>query len=174
MNLVFTGFMSTGKSKTGEIISRRLNRSFFDTDVLVEGKSGLTIVDIFKNLGEASFRQLEAEVVKEVSERDSIVISCGGGVVLDPRNIVFLRKKGIIINLYASAEVIYERSKSENSNNRPLLRCRNPLKEIKRLLNLRENFYSDCDFSFNTDNLTSIEVADEILSSNVAIKNLLR
>lgn len=171
MNLVFTGFMSTGKSKTGKIISTKLNRNFVDTDVLIEEKFGLSILDIFKNLGEASFRQLETKVIEEVSKNDSIVISCGGGVVLNSENIVFLRKRGIIINLYASAEVIYERSKNEN--NRPLLKCRNPLEEIKRLLNIRESSYNNCDFSFNTDKLTPTEVVDEILSNDAVMKILL-
>ncbi|MDR1511177.1 MAG: shikimate kinase [Endomicrobium sp.] len=172
MNLVFIGFMSTGKSKTGEIVSRSLNRSFFDTDALIEERFCLSIVDIFKNLGEVSFRQLEAEIVKEVSEKDSVVISCGGGVVLNFENIVFLRKKGIIINLYASAEVIYERAKREDK--RPLLKCRDPLKKIRSLLNFRKKFYSDyCDFSLNTDDLAPNEVADGILKNDVVMRSLL-
>ncbi|MDR0820455.1 MAG: shikimate kinase [Endomicrobium sp.] len=170
MNLVFTGFMGTGKSKTGKIVSEKLKMSFFDTDDLVEKKSGLSIRDIFKKFGETNFRKMEAETVKEVSEKDSVVISCGGGAVLNPANIANLRKKGIIINLYASAEVIYDRLKVEN--NRPLLRCEKPLIEIKKLLDFRKSVYADCDFSFNTDGLTAVEVADKVLN-NDAIKKLL-
>lgn len=170
MNLVFTGFMCTGKSKVGKIISEKLKMSFFDTDDLIEEKSGFSISDIFKRFGEADFRQMEAETVKEVSEKKSVVISCGGGVVLNPANIVNLRKKGIIINLCASAKVIYYRLKSEN--NRPLLKCEKPLIEIEKLLDFRKSVYADCDFSFDTDSLTTVEVADKILN-NDAIKRLL-
>jgi shikimate kinase len=170
MNLVFTGFMGTGKSKTGKIVSEKLKTSFFDTDDLIEKKSGFLISDIFKKFGEADFRQKEVETVKEVSEKDSVVISCGGGAVLNPINIVNLRKKGIIINLYASADVIYDRLKGENS--RPLLRNEKPLIEIKKLLDFRKSIYEDCDFSFDTDGLTTVEVADKILNNDV-IKRLL-
>ncbi|MDR0800216.1 MAG: shikimate kinase [Endomicrobium sp.] len=170
MNLVFTGFMGTGKSKTGKIVSEKLKRDFFDTDDLIEKKAGSLISDIFERCGETGFRQMEVEIIRGVSEKDFVVISCGGGVVLNSANIAVLRKKGIIINLYASAEVIYERLKSEN--NRPLLRCEKPLVEIKKLLNFRKNFYADCDFSFNTDGLSAAEVADKVLNDDT-IKRLL-
>jgi shikimate kinase len=170
MNLVFTGFMGAGKSKTGKIVSEKLNMSFFDTDDLIEKKSGFSISDIFKRLGEADFRQMETETIKEVSEKDSAVISCGGGAVLNPVNIANLKKKGIIINLRASAEVIYDRLKCES--NRPLLKCKRPLIEIKKLLDFRKSAYADCDFSFNTDGLTIVEVVGKVLNYD-AIKRLL-
>jgi shikimate kinase len=162
--------MCTGKSKTGKIVSEKLKMSFFDTDALIERKTGFLISDIFKRFGEADFRQMEAETVKEVSEKKSVVISCGGGAVLNPVNIVNLKKKGIIINLYASPEVIHNRLKCEN--NRPLLKCEKPLIEIKKLLDFRKRVYADCDFSFDTDGLTAVEVADKILNNDV-IKRLL-
>ncbi|MDR3256703.1 MAG: shikimate kinase [Endomicrobium sp.] len=164
MNLVVTGFMGTGKSKTGKILSEKLKMNFFDTDSLIEKKLGLSISDIFKKFGEFYFRQIETGIIKEVSEKDFVIISCGGGAVLNIANITVLRKKGIIINLYASAEIIYERLKSEN--NRPLLKCKDPLSEIKKLLTVRKDAYKNYDISFNTDGLTASEVADKILSEN--------
>jgi shikimate kinase len=162
--------MGTGKSKTGKIVSEKLKMSFLDTDGLIEKKSGFLISNIFKKSGETDFRQMETEIVKEVSEKDFVVISCGGGVVLNPVNVANLRKKGIIINLYASADVIYDRLKGENT--RPLLKCEKPLIKIKELLDFRKSAYADCDFSFDTDGLTVVEVADKILN-NYAIKKLL-
>jgi shikimate kinase len=113
---------------------------------------------------------MEAENVKEVSEKDSVVISCGGEVVLNHINSANLRKKGIIINLYASAYVIYDRLKDKS--NRPLLSGEKPLIEIKKLLDFRKSVYADCDFSFDTDGLTAVEVSDKILNNDV-IKRLL-
>ncbi len=60
MNLVFTGFMGAGKSKTGKIVSEKLKMSFFDTDDLIEKRSGFSISDIFKKIGEVDFRQMES------------------------------------------------------------------------------------------------------------------
>jgi shikimate kinase len=168
--LVFTGFMGTGKTEMGSIISKKLNMSFFDTDNLIETKMGLSINDIFKKFGESYFRQIESEVVKEISEKDFAVISCGGGTVLNPVNIYSLRKKGIIINLYASAEVIYDRIKT--NSDRPLLRCEDPLNEINKLLAFRKDVYNDCDFAFNTNGLTVREAADAILNNIDMIKLL--
>ncbi|GHT46632.1 shikimate kinase [Endomicrobiia bacterium] len=168
--LVFTGFMGTGKTETGSIVSKKLSVSFFDTDNLVETKMKLSINDIFKKFGEFYFRQIESEVIEEISKKNFAVISCGGGTVLNPVNIYNLRKKGIIINLYASAKVIYDRIKADSY--RPLLRCEDPLNEIKKLLAFRKDAYNDCDFSFNTDGLTTHEVADIILNNNDIIKFL--
>jgi shikimate kinase len=161
MNIVFTGFMGVGKSKTGKIVAERLKLPFFDTDCLIEKKSGLSINEIFEKFGESYFRNIENEIVKEVSEKKSVVISCGGGVVLNLENIKLLRKDAIVINLYSSPEVIFERLKNET--NRPLLKYEDPLNKIKELLLKRKDAYAMCDFSFNTDGKTYCEVADDIL-----------
>ncbi|MDR3306536.1 MAG: shikimate kinase [Endomicrobium sp.] len=162
MNLVLTGFMGVGKSVTGKILSKELRRNFFDTDALIEKKIGLSINMIFEKFGEKEFRRMESEVIRTLSREDSSVISCGGGVVVNPSNIKLLGNKGIIINLYASPEAIYDRIKSDLT--RPLLKRENPLDEIKRLLELRKEVYSDCDYAFNTDGLTSRQVVNNILS----------
>jgi shikimate kinase len=162
MNLVLMGFMGVGKSVTGKILSEKLLRNFFDTDTLIEQKIGLSINTIFEKFGEKEFRQAESEVIRILSQEDSFIISCGGGVVLNPENVKLLGKKGIIVNLYASPEVIYDRIKSDFT--RPLLKRENPLDEIRRLLELRKEVYSDCDYAFNTDRLTPHQVANNILS----------
>jgi shikimate kinase len=161
MNLVLTGFMGVGKSVTGKILSQQLRMAFFDTDALIEEKMRLSINMIFEKFGEKGFRHVESKIIKTLSKEDYSVISCGGGVVLDPLNIKLLRSRGIIINLYASPEAIYERIKFDST--RPLLKNKNPLDEIKKLLELRKVIYSDSDYAFNTDGLTPRQVANNIL-----------
>ncbi|MDR2436682.1 MAG: shikimate kinase [Endomicrobium sp.] len=163
MNLALTGFMGVGKSVTGKILSEELHRAFFDTDVLVEKKKGLPINMIFEKFGEKEFRHTESEIIKTLSQQDSSIISCGGGAVLNPLNIKLLRSKGTIINLYASPETIFERIKTDLT--RPLLNRRNPLDEIRKLLELRKKFYSDCDYAFNTDGLAPKQVVNNILNA---------
>ncbi|MCL2335633.1 MAG: shikimate kinase [Endomicrobia bacterium] len=168
MNLVLTGFMGSGKSTVGKIIAEKLGREYCDTDELIEKTAGMQINDIFKERGEAAFRLLESEIVKSVCEKSSAVISCGGGVVLNSQNIENLSKNGVIVYLYASPEQIYERIKNEG--HRPLLKCADPLNEIKRLLEQRREAYSNCDFSFDTGGLSAGEAAEKILENNEIMK----
>jgi len=170
VNLVLTGFMGTGKSSVGKIIADKLGRGYFDTDDLIEKTAGLSVSEIFKKHGEAMFRRMESEAIEAVSEKSSVVISCGGGAVLNPKNIETLSKRGVIVCLYASPGQIYERIKKEG--HRPLLKCADPLAEIKKLLEQRTEAYSSCDFSFDTDGCDSRKVAEKILE-NTEISKLL-
>ncbi|MDI6758010.1 MAG: shikimate kinase [Endomicrobiia bacterium] len=161
MNIVLTGFMGTGKTATGKILASRLKREFVDTDRLVERRSGKTILEIFASAGEKAFRDLENEVVSEVSLLENKVISTGGGVVLRRENIAILRKNAIIINLAASPEKIFERLK--NTDDRPLLKKPDVIGEIKKLLAEREPFYADCDFRLDTGDLNEVAAAERIM-----------
>jgi Shikimate kinase len=172
MNIVFTGFMGTGKSSVGKITAEKLDRLFFDTDSMIEDSCGISISEIFKNSGEDVFRAMESETVELVAGMDDIVISCGGGVVLNPKNIKKLQKNGIVINLFASPEHIFKRI-SENDK-RPLInRALDPLDEIKKLMEQRKNAYKNCDFAFNTEGLTPEQSVLEILS-DVNIQKMIK
>ena len=85
MNIVLCGMMGVGKSSVGIRIAERTGRMWYDTDVVITDRYG-RISDIFEFYGEAHFRSLETEIVRELSERDDLVISTGGGLVLKPEN----------------------------------------------------------------------------------------
>ena len=86
---------ASGKSTIGELLATRLDRSFVDTDKLIEEKTGMSIPDIFKKFGEAHFRNVETEVIKEASlSLRGAVISTGGGAVLKEENTKALRQNG--------------------------------------------------------------------------------
>ena len=162
-NIVLTGFMGTGKTSIGKALAKKLSRPVLDVDHLVEEKERRKISEIFEKEGEARFRELEKEAIREVSQRQGVVITTGGGAVIDPDNVEALKKNGWIVALEAKPETIFERVK--NSRHRPLLEGRDMMDEIKRLLALREPFYRRSDFSFQTDGKTSIEVAEVILKT---------
>jgi len=163
MNVVITGFMCSGKTSIGKKLAEKLNFDFLDTDDLIENKVGMRITEIFEKYGEPYFRELETQIIKEVSEKDKLVISTGGGVVLREENVNNLRKNGVIINLVAKPETIYERLKKQPGI-RPLLNKPNPLEEIKKLLECREIYYKNCDFRVETDNLSVEEIVEKILN----------
>ncbi|MCS7230599.1 MAG: shikimate kinase [Elusimicrobiota bacterium] len=162
VNIVLTGFMCTGKTSVGMKLKEILNYDYYDTDELIQNKMGLTISEIFRIFGESYFRDIESKIVKEVSKNDKSIISTGGGVVLRKENMENLRKNGIIINLSAKPETIYERLKKQPGI-RPLLDKPNPLQEIRKLLKQREKYYQDCDFQIQTDNISVEKVAYKIL-----------
>ncbi len=163
MNIVLTGFMCTGKTSVGKLLAEKLNYQFVDTDDLIEARVGMKISQIFANYGEPYFRDVESEVVKEVAQKDNLVISTGGGVVLRKTNMDELRKNGIIINLTAKPQTIFNRLKSQPGI-RPLLNKPDPLKEIINLLSQREEYYKNCDLRIETDNISVEEVVEQILN----------
>lgn len=160
-NIVLTGFMGTGKTEVGKILSQRLGFIFVDVDTEIEKEQGMKITEIFKKYGEQRFRELEADVIKRISDRQCIVISTGGGAVLRQENIDNLRKKGVIVCLSASPETILMRT--SNSDDRPLLQVEDPMKRIKELLEFRKPYYEKADIMIDTEGKTPIEVADEII-----------
>ena len=160
-NLYLVGFMGTGKTTVGEILSGQLRREFVETDRLIEEKEGLDIPGIFSIKGEAYFRKVEREVLRELASRDNLVVSCGGGIVINKENVVLLKKTGVVVCLEASPSVIYERTKSYK--HRPLLNVEDPLKRIRELLKERELFYREAHLFVDTSGLSPQEVAEEIM-----------
>ncbi|WP_051569086.1 shikimate kinase [Alkaliphilus transvaalensis] len=161
-NLVLIGFMGTGKTTVGNQLASMLDMNLLDMDSIIEERLGLSISEYFQLKGEPAFRQLEKELVKEVSSHSNTIISCGGGVVLQDENIDNLRTNGKLILLWASEETIYHRLKDDET--RPLLKINNPLNSIKELLEKRDSLYkSAADLVINTDDKTPEEVCSEII-----------
>ncbi|MCD4780494.1 MAG: shikimate kinase [Candidatus Omnitrophica bacterium] len=161
-NISFVGFMGAGKSTISRKIAEQLRYPVFSSDQLIVEREQRNISDIFQNSGEVYFRRVEREVIEELSGRDGVVIDCGGGVVLDPRNISNLKRNGTVIYLSATPAVIFERVK--NSTHRPLLRVDDPLAKIKDLLTKRLEFYQKANITINTDHKDIDDVCREILT----------
>jgi shikimate kinase len=159
-NIALVGFMGAGKTVVGKELSKRLGLLFVDSDDIIVEREKRNINDIFAKSGEAYFRKIEKEVIKELSCRDGLVIACGGGVVLDKENMDNLRKNGLIIYLFAKPDIIFQRTK--NYNHRPLLNVDNPQKEIEKILEFRQQFYNQADFTVDTSELEVDEVVDKI------------
>lgn len=95
-NIVLIGMPSSGKSTIGKEVAKRLGRSFYDTDEVIEQNAGAKIPEIIKTKGEEAFRLLEREAVAEVSKETGVVIATGGGVVLNKENTRCLSQNGMI------------------------------------------------------------------------------
>lgn len=159
-NIVLVGFMGTGKTVVARALAEKLKREFLEIDTVIEEKEGISIKDIFEKKGEPYFRNLEKEAIIEASLKKNVVISAGGGAVIDEENVRNLKKNGVIICLEASPDTILERTKGNTC--RPLLNVPNPKKKIEELLAKRAPYYKKADYCVNTDSLTVEQVADRI------------
>ena len=133
-NIVLIGMPACGKSTIGYWLSKKINYPFVDVDRYLEEKENRIISDIFSNEGEKYFRELETKYLKELSEKEGIIISTGGGAVKNKENIDILKENGIIVFLNRIIDDISR----ENHRNRPLLQ--NP-DNIRKLYDERIKLY---------------------------------
>ncbi len=147
MNIILTGFMGSGKSTCGKMLADITGMNFIDTDTLIEEKTGSTVSDIFAQYGEKRFREIESNIIEEVSNMDGCVIATGGGTVMSSQNMDNLRKKGKIIYLHISYEKAMERT-GKNIETRPLIHRG---KDIKKIYNDRQELYKKNDIEINAD-----------------------
>ena len=160
-NIVLIGFMGTGKSTVGKVLAKRTGRTLVDIDQKIEDKEKKRISEIFEKDGEAAFRKLEKQTIGRAVLDSNLVITTGGGAVLDPENFEALKKRGVLVTLEASFETIVKRVK--DARTRPLLRSSDVPGEIKRLLEARKPFYDKADLKIATDGKSAHQVAEEIL-----------
>ena len=161
-NIIITGFMGTGKSVVAKQLARKLKMEFVDMDQIIEESQGMSIADIFARYGEKYFRAQENELVKELSQKENMVIATGGGTLLSSDNARILSQRGQIICLYADSQTIYNRV--VRKNNRPLLKGKNVSSEINRLLEERKKIYDNIKWKIDTTNLNIQEVTDKTIT----------
>lgn len=167
-NLVITGFSGSGKSAVAGEVARRLGWDAVDTDEEVAGRAGKPIAEIFRDDGEARFREMEREEVAKACRRSRTVIAVGGGAIVDRQNYDMLARSGLIVCLEARPETIYRRLYSEAARSpqaevRPLLAADDPLERIRQLKASRQPFYAGSDWTVHTDCLDIGQVVDEVV-----------
>lgn len=160
-NIVLTGFMGTGKSAVSKELSKVLGWKAIDIDTEIEKSQRMKITGIFKQFREPGFRDIETEMIKNLSKNKNAIISTGGGAVLRQENMDALRENGVIICLTATPETILQRT--SNNNDRPLLQVEDPLKKIRELLEFRMPYYEKADIMMDTEGKTPLQIAEEII-----------
>ena len=163
MNLIFCGMMGAGKTTVALALAKRTGRAYLDTDEQIVQNHG-NISDIFTRFGEKYFRDLETQTVKELVQRDNLIVSVGGGLVLRAENVETLQKTGKIIYLRASIDTLTERLQGDKT--RPLLqKTEEGLREkLTRLLDARSSAYEkSADFIVDVDKKSPENIAEEIL-----------
>jgi len=166
MNIVLIGFRGTGKSTVGRLLAKRLEKDFIDSDKHIESSTGKTIKSIFEDDGEEGFRKIEVDTITELSKEDNKVISAGGGVILREENVNNLKNNGFLVLLEATPEIIHSRiaQDEKTTQQRPSLTDKEPLDEIKHLIEQREPAYkSAADFTINTSYASCEDIVNEII-----------
>lgn len=141
-SVFLVGMMGAGKTSVGRSLARRLGKEFFDSDHVIEGRTGVKIPVIFEIEGEAGFRARESAVIDELTALRDIVLATGGGAVLDPRNREHLKSRGTVIYLRAAVKELLNRTRHDR--NRPLLlQTSDPKARLAELFEARDPLYRE-------------------------------
>src|SRR5471032_213678 len=138
-NVFLVGLMGAGKTTIGRILARKLGLRFIDSDHEIEARTGASIPWIFEIEGEQSFRRREADVIRELTAQQGIVLATGGGAILNADSRAFLQSRGTVVYLRASVNSILART--AHDKNRPLLQTADPRKKLEELMAQRDPLY---------------------------------
>ncbi|MCG9893217.1 MAG: shikimate kinase [Thermosynechococcaceae cyanobacterium MS004] len=142
LNLYLIGMMGSGKSTTGKLLAQTLGYQFCDSDEVIVQATGLSIAQIFAEVGEAEFRKIETQVLSQIAAHTRLVVATGGGIVLERMNWSHLHH-GLIIWLDADPDTLFSRLKEDTT--RPLLQSPDPQQTLQELLAQRQQRYAQAD-----------------------------
>jgi len=161
-NIILIGPMGSGKSTVGNIIAKRLNREFQDSDQYIEKRTGVDIARIFDIEGEQGFRDRESNALKELLSQNNRVIATGGGSVLREENQKLLKQQGYIVFLDTSVKQQLQRLRRDKK--RPLLQTENPRERLEALFEQRHPIYLElADLQVKTDKRVARRLAADII-----------
>jgi shikimate kinase len=160
VNLYLIGFMGVGKSAVGRYLARLLGMRFIDSDRAIEDKAGMSIPAIFESQGEAAFRNMEREFIENGHPGHGCVVSCGGGLPIEPGMRELLLSKGVVVCLFASEKTIIRRTSANNK--RPMLNVEDPIKRVRQLMTKRMPIYMNTGTGISTENRNLPEIASHV------------
>ena len=166
--IILIGYMGAGKTTVGKALSKELGIPFYDLDWYIESRRRKTVPQIFAEVGEAGFREIERNMLHEVAEFEDVIISCGGGTPCFFDNMDYMNQQGQVIYLKADPEVLYKHLLMGKTE-RPLLKGKSPeelIAFIRQQLEQREPFYTKAAFTLDVslmDNYEKIKITIEKL-----------
>jgi shikimate kinase len=141
VRIIFVGLPGSGKTTIGRQLARRLGVPFVDSDHVIEHRLGCAIREFFAREGEDRFRDVEQQVLDDLSSTHQGVIATGGGAVLREVNRQHLHERGQVIYLRSTPEDVFRRVRHDNA--RPLLQVDDPLKRLRDLYATRDPLYRE-------------------------------
>ena len=140
-NVFLVGMMGAGKTSVGKLLARKLGKVFYDSDHVIEERTGVRIPVIFELEGEAGFRARETTVLEELTAVSGVVVATGGGAVLSVHNRAILRERGKVVYLRAGVSELWNRTRHDR--NRPLLQTADPYARLCELHAMRDPLYRE-------------------------------
>ena len=169
-NVFLVGLMGAGKTTIGRLLARKLGKRFIDSDHEIEARTGASIPWIFEIEGEESFRRREAEVIRDLTAQQGIVLATGGGAILNAQNRAYLKSRGRVIYLRANVHSILLRTAHDKS--RPLLQTADPRKKLEELTAQREPLYREiAELVIDTGRPNVQSMVQTILTQLAALEN---
>ena len=165
MNIYLIGYRCTGKTTVGELLSQRLAWPVLDSDVELVKEQKRSIAEIVEKEGWDVFRSIEKATIKGLSLLDHHIIATGGGAVLDPENVGYMKTTGKVVWLKATPETIAKRMAGDatTGDNRPALTDKGIFDEIEETLKFRNPLYEGAmDVSIDTDQISTSEICELI------------
>ena len=160
-NVSLIGFMGSGKSTVGRILSKKLGFLFIDLDNIIELSEESVINDIFDRKDEKYFRDAESRVIRNIYKNKNCVFACGGGVVIRRENMELIKSSSTVVYLEISPDTAFKRLKG--ARHRPLLKAGVDKEKISTMIKDRKPLYEEnADITFNTDNRSARELSDAI------------
>jgi shikimate kinase len=162
-HIFLVGFMGSGKSTVGVLLTGELGMPLIDLDAVVERLAGMTVPEVFVEEGEPRFRQLEHDALASLSEAPPSIVACGGGTVLLPENRALMKSLGHVVYLEVSAGEALARI--GDVAGRPLLASGGP-GAAETLLSAREVLYrATSDVAVDTGGKPVEQVATEVAAA---------
>lgn len=158
--IVLVGLMGAGKSKIGRQISIDFDIEFIDTDAEIENIAGMSIAAIFDLYGEEKFREIEAREISRLLKGKPAVISTGGGAYMQEKTRAIINQSALSIWLKANPETLAKRI--SNTDSRPLLKGKDPVKVLQQLANKRYPLYQDAELVIDTDGLSLPKAIEKV------------
>ncbi len=156
-NIGLIGMPSSGKTTIGKALAARMGKRFADTDELIVGTTGKSIPEIFEKEGEKVFREIEKKVICDIAVNDGTVIATGGGVILDEKNVLALKRNGVIVYLDRKIDNLIA------TDSRPLSSNVDDLKKLYAKRKPLYEKYAEITIDDNDDVATVVRRAEEAL-----------
>ncbi|MBU7584848.1 MAG: shikimate kinase [Nostoc sp. TH1S01] len=163
VSLYLIGMMGAGKTTVGRLLAQQLGYGFVDTDDVITKATGRSINQLFAEEGEVAFRQLESDVLAQISAHIKLAVATGGGIVLRRENWSYLRH-GLIVWLDVPVELLYTRLAEDTT--RPLLQDPDPQGKLRSLLEQRQPLYAQADLHIIVqENETPEQIANRVMEA---------